>query len=136
MSIKHYLIELKNRSFLIILSFIISVLFSYNYKETLLYIYIKPSFISTKMNKIIYFIYTDVSELFYTYLKIIQIISIPITSFFLLHQLLKFISPGLYKYEYNYIKRYIMIWSVLYIIFIIIAYKYILPLIWSFFFFF
>jgi len=136
MPIKHYFIELKNRVFLIIISFIISILFSYSYKETLLYVYIKPSFIYTKMNKIVYFIYTDVSELFYTYLKIIQIISLPITSFFLLYQLIKFISPGLYKNEYNYIKRYVIIWLVLYFVFVIITYKYILTIIWNFFFFF
>jgi len=88
------------------------------------------------MNKIVYFIYTDVSELFYTYLKIIQIISLPITSFFLLYQLIKFISPGLYKNEYNYIKRYVIIWLVLYFVFVIITYKYILTIIWNFFFFF
>merc|ERR1712127_923970 len=77
----------------------------------------------------------DVSELFYTYLKIIQIISLPITSFFLLYQLIKFISPGLYKNEYNYIKRYVIIWLVLYFVFVIITYKYILTIIWNFFFF-
>jgi len=78
----YYFLELKNRILLIILTWSGIFIICYNYKEILLYIIIKPSFNTYyKLNKI-YFITTNVTEIFNTYIYLANFISNKIIFFF------------------------------------------------------
>ena len=79
--IKKYLYEIKNRLLLIGISWTSNVIISYNYKDTLLYLSIKPSLFLYKTNTF-YFIYTDLSEPFYTYIQLVFLISNQILLFY------------------------------------------------------
>ena len=132
MSYKIYYYEIKNRVSCILYSFCISIWVSYNYKSTLLYLYIKPGALSYD-KKGLYFIYTDITELFYTYINLIVTTTLQVTLFYVIYQFFHFFSPGLYIYEKNKLKKVILlIWST-WISSILLIYNIILPFSWEFF---
>jgi sec-independent protein translocase protein TatC len=129
-----YLFEIKNRGLLVLLSYFSVVLSSYYYKDILLFIILRPNNIfNTKFN-FFYFIFTDVTEIFYVYLKLIFFFSFQIIILMILYHFFLFISPALYKNEFKYFK--IVLLSINFVGFIsfIIAYFVIIPLSWNFFF--
>lgn len=65
-----YYLEIKNRCLLLSLTWVSTILVSYLYKETLLFISIQPS-ICNNNSAIFYFIFTDVKEVFSVYLKLV-----------------------------------------------------------------
>jgi sec-independent protein translocase protein TatC len=94
-----YFIEIKNRLMLITLSWLFTFFIAYFYKETALFLIIKSNLINfTKMS--FYFIATNITDLFYSYLDLSWSISFQFTIFFFLYHLLLFLSPGLFKIEY------------------------------------
>jgi sec-independent protein translocase protein TatC len=130
----YYFLELKNRILLIILTWSGIFIICYNYKEILLYIIIKPSFNTYyKLNKI-YFITTNVTEIFNTYIYLANFISNKIIFFFFLIHFTIFISTGLYKFEILLIKKIILIYIILSFFSIIFLYFIVLPTTWNFFF--
>nr|WAJ48188.1 hypothetical protein CCFAOBFC_00003 [Haslea ostrearia] len=76
-----YYIELKNRFLLLLTTWISTLLVSYIYKEILLFIIIEPSLNYSSQN-MLYFIFTNVTEIFTVYLKI-AIFGIILLSFLL-----------------------------------------------------
>jgi len=133
MTYKIYYYEIKNRISCIIYSFCISIWVSYNYKSTLLYLYVKPGALYYD-KKGLYFIYTDITELFYTYINLVVTTTLQITLFYVIYQFFYFFSPGLYLYENNKLKKFILlIWST-WISSILLIYNIILPFSWEFFF--
>lgn len=125
----YYIIEIKNRILIAIVSWLLLIMITYYYKSTLIYLFIKPSY-STGMvnNKNIYFIYTNVSELFYTYINMIINTTIPIFFSIIIYQLILFIKPGLYKYEYRNIITYCKLLISLLVLNLNIFYLIILPI--------
>lgn len=99
MIFKYYL-EIKNRCLLLSLTWIFTILVSYFYKEILFFICIKPSL----YNDNIYFIFTDIKEVFSVYISLILFLSNQVLLFYLIFHILSFISLGLYKFEYRYLK--------------------------------
>lgn len=98
-----YYLEIKNRCLLLSLTWLSTLLLSYLYKEVLLFICIKPSFCCG--NKILfYFIFTDIKEVFSVYVKLIFFLSNQVLMFFFVFHTLSFVSYGLYKFEYRYLK--------------------------------
>ena len=62
-----YFFELRNRSILIFINWFFSIICCYYYKETLLYLIVRLN----SLNKyLLYFISTNITEVFMTYLKI------------------------------------------------------------------
>lgn len=130
----YYFSEIKNRIILLILSWISTFYICYNYKEILLFLFIKPSLnLSSEFNKI-YFITTNITEIFNTYINLASFISNQIAFFFLLKHFIFFIIPGLYKYEINTLKKIIFIYLIFLISSILSLYYIILPISWNFFF--
>lgn len=130
----YFFLELKNRIILMTLTWSTIFIICYNYKEILLYIIIKPSINTTfKFNKI-YFITTNVTEIFNTYIYLANFISNKIIFFFFLMHFILFINTGLYKFEIYIIKKIILIYIILSISSIIFLYYIILPISWNFFF--
>jgi len=126
-----YILEIKNRLFLICIAWFSTIFISYFYKEILLFItvQINEHYYPTSF----YFIFTNLIEIFNTYIKLIVFLTNQIFSLYFLYHLFLFISPALFKLEYKYfyylIKRIILVWF-----FSIIFFTYVfLPLTWSFF---
>lgn len=136
MLLLNYILEIKNRILLLLFTWCTVFLMCYQYKETMLYIIIKPSFnnnIFYTVNKI-YFITTSVTEIFNTYINIANLFSKNICLlFFLLHFIL-FIKKGLYQNEINIIKKIFIIYTILSFFSILLLYYIIIPLSWNFFF--
>lgn len=98
MPITSYLNEIKNRFNLIALSCTVLIFTSFLKKEILLFIYIKQ-FINIKEITAYYFITTNATEMFYSYLDTILQTNIVFFTFFALFHLSIFIRPGLYFSE-------------------------------------
>jgi len=127
-----YFLEIRNRFLLIVYGWFFTAFASYFYKETLLFLLIKPNFFL--INPIpIYFIFTNITELFSTYLKLICFLSDQICLICFLYHVLLFLSPGLYFYEYQLLKKVFFVSLFFFLFSIIILNTIILPACWNFF---
>jgi sec-independent protein translocase protein TatC len=130
----YYFSELKNRIILLILCWLSSFCTCYSYKEILLFLFIKPSLnLTSKFNKI-YFISTNITEIFNTYINLAIFISNQIVFVLLIIHFIFFIIPGLYKYEINILKKIVLIYLIFLINSIFLFYFILLPISWNFFF--
>lgn len=124
---------MKNRFFLLITCWGVVSVTCYIYKEPILFLLIKPSNYSQMAENKPYFIFTDISEVFYVYLQLTFFVSNQIATIMLLYHVLLFLSSGLYKLEYKKLqfafKIFILSWSGS----IVLLSKFIVPLSWSFF---
>lgn len=100
--IKKYYLEIKNRCFLLILTWCFSFFVNYHYKEILLFILLKPNLLYNNNN---YFIFTDFREILLIYLKLIIFINNQILLIFFAFHCIIFMSLGLYNFEYKYIQK-------------------------------
>ena len=111
-----YYIEIKNRFSLLLTCWLFTLTTCYFYKETLLFILINSSSYTEQ-----YFIFTDISEIFYVYLQLTVFVSNQVTLLMLLYHNIIFLSSGLYKSEYEKLqfafKVYIFSWAVFFFIF-------------------
>jgi sec-independent protein translocase protein TatC len=127
-----YFLEIRNRFFLVLYGWGFTALVSYFYKETLLFLLIKPNFFL--INPIpIYFIFTSITEIFSTYLKLIYFLSNQICLICFLYHVLLFLSPGLHYFEYKLLRKVFFISLLFFFLSIFILNTTILPACWSFF---
>jgi len=104
--LKLYLLEIRNRIGLIILSWLLVFFVCYWYKETLLFLFIKPFIrLYSGASYTSYFIATNLTEIFSSYMLISFFIVNQLVLFFAISQVLFFFSPALYKSEYIKIKK-------------------------------
>mgnify|MGYP003449326516 FL=1 len=102
-----YYLEIKNRIILLFITWLFTIFVCYLYKEVILFFILNSThvfvFTSTIENQNLshYFIFTDVTEIFYVYLNLILFISNQIFFFSFFYHFLMFLSPGLYKFEHN-----------------------------------
>ena len=82
--LKLYFLELRSRFLLVMLLWILTFVASYYCKETLLYLIIKP-YIKLYPNELHYFIATDITEIFSSYVFISLFVSNQLTVFFILY---------------------------------------------------
>nr|YP_010377452.1 Sec-independent protein translocase component TatC [Hemiaulus sinensis]QYB23188.1 Sec-independent protein translocase component TatC [Hemiaulus sinensis] len=127
-----YIIEIKNRVFLIFFSYIFTVIICYFYKETLLFLSIKPS-ISSINKSVFYFISTNLTEIFTTYIQLSCFVSAQLSIFFILYHILFFLAPGLYDFEYKNIKSILLVILCSWLVGFMILNFLILPRTWEFF---
>ena len=95
----NYLLELRNKIILLLITFVSTLIISYYYKNALL-------FLVTQMHlndKNLYFIFTDVTELLSIYFKIVCFFSIQIAIWYFFYHLFSFLSTALYIYEFKFI---------------------------------
>ena len=130
--IYNYLIEIKNRILLISFAWEGLIIVSYCYKETILFLLVKPNF-SLFENLPFYFITTNVTDMFYVYFKLSYFISFQLTFFYILYHLLVFLSPGLYNKECTIFKIFIIFIINYWLVISYFFNKYIFPAIWNFF---
>ena len=129
---KLYFTEIIKRTLVVIISWIAYFGIGYYYKATLVYIIIKPSLNYLKQ-KTIYFIYTNINELFYTYLTLIITVANNLCILITVYNIYNFLKPSLYKVEYNNLKKMsqylLLIWNLS----LALLYLLILPISWNFF---
>jgi len=130
--IYYFITELKNRTLLIVLTWISVMAVSYFYKEVLVFLLVKPNLYVFQQNSL-YFIFTNLTDIFSTYLKLIYFVGNQFLFVFVLYHLFIFLAPGLYFFEY---KRYAKLFKTsvaLWFFSIFTLNSYILPLSWNFF---
>lgn len=128
----YYIKEIKNRLLLISLTWISTLVCSYYYKENILFLCIKPSLCYFKDSSF-YFISTNLTEVFYTYLKLMYFISNNLTFILLVYHILIFLHLGLTSKEYKKIKFIISTSFFLWVFYILYINNYFLKLCWNFF---
>lgn len=131
--IYRYLLEFKYRILFSFVAWSFMMLNCYYFKETLLYIFMKLGS-NSKGDNLIFFLTTDVAEVFIAYIHLSFYISNQIIILFLLYQIFFYLSPGLYIFEYIYFKTFLRVLLLCWLIFIFILNNYIFPISWDFFF--
>lgn len=126
-----YLFEIKNRLFLLVLLWFFIVVVCYYYKEVLLFFLVK-SYICLNSN-LLYFIFTNVTEIFSVYLTIISFISFQIACWYLIYHIFVFLSPALFIYEYKYLDFFYRLFTFFFFFSFILSHYVIIPLTWQFF---
>lgn len=129
--LKLYLIEIKNRIILLIFSFVICLLTSYSYKETLLFLTIKNLKQETQTNSL-YFISTNLTEIIASYFKLSSMNSSLLITILVTYHTLAFFKPAITNLEYNLIKEYVTK-SFFFFFGFYIFNVYLLPIFWNFF---
>jgi sec-independent protein translocase protein TatC len=130
-----YLLEIKNRFFLLFLTYCSVILITYFYKEILLFLMIKPNYvINNKKNvNLCYFIFTAVTEIFSVYVQLIFFISFQMFLMFLFYHIFIFFSSALFKKEYNFFKLIFKTIIFIWILSASISHYVLIPLTWNFF---
>ena len=128
-----YFQEIKNRIILSLFSWLFLILVCYSYKETLLFITIDLSNDSTTSTLESYFIFTNVTEIFYVYLNLTLFISNQLIILTILYHVTIFISAGLYNFEFVILKLVIRTFLFCWLGSVLLLTKIIVPISWSFF---
>ena len=128
-----YYLEIKNRIFLLLLTWASLLIICYHFKEPLLFIFINSNKYFNESNSAPYFIFTDVGEIFYVYLQLIFFITNQITILMLLYHGLMFLTLGLYNSEYIQLRSTFKIFIVAWLFSIILLKELVIPFSWYFF---
>lgn len=128
----NYIYELKNRFLYFLISLLASIIISSLYKNSIL-LWISIPIIKLNNNQNFYFIYTNLTEVFWTYFYIVVFVNCFLIIPFFLLQTWFFFKPGMYKKENVYIKVLIVLSSFIWIIITYSLYCYLIPYSWLFF---
>lgn len=130
-----YFLEIKNRLVLLLVTWFSTILVSYFYKETLLFIIIQPNTFANVNDPLtlFYFIFTDVTEVLSVYLKLITFLSFQIFFIYIVYHFFLFLSPALFQLEYLYCKFGIKIVGLMWLISAVLSTYFLIPLTWNFF---
>lgn len=131
-----YFLEIKNRVTLIAITLLFSLFVSYSYKEILIFLFIKPNK-TVNMDfdlPVFYFIFTDLTEVFSIYLKIISFINIQVTILYIIYHCFIFFSPALFKKEYYFYRKLIITCFLSWFMSLLLSRFLLIPLSWQFFF--
>jgi len=127
-----YLLEIKYRIFFSFTTWSFIMLNCYYFKETLLYVFIGFS-LKSNNNNLVYFLTTDVAEVFMAYIHLSVYIANQITIIFLYCQVFFFLSTGLHMFEYGYLKTILVTTIICWIMFVFGLNNFIFPTSWEFF---
>lgn len=128
-----YYLEIKNRILLLTFTWTSLLLICYYFKEPLLFIFINSNKYYIKTNTAPYFIFTDVSEVFYVYLYLVFFITNQMTTLMFIYHSLMFLALGLYKFEYRQLQTVFKVFLFTWICSFILLKEFIVPFTWSFF---
>ena len=125
-----YYLEIKNRILLLLFTWASLLIICYYFKEPLLFTFIDSN---KYYNTVPYFIFTNVDEIFYVYLRLIFFVANQITFVVGLYHGLMFLTLGLYHSEYTQLKSIVKIFIITWLCSIILLKKIVVPFSWSFF---
>jgi len=124
-----YLFEIQNKFILLVLTVLSTLFVCYWYKDLLL-------FLVTQMHlneENLYFIFTDVTELFSVYFQVIFFFWIQITLWYSFYHIFSFLSTALYFQEFKFISFLFKSGTLLWFISILLSSYVIVPFGWNFF---
>lgn len=124
--------EIKIRLIYVISVFFITFIISYIYSEDI-YRFLLIPLLEQWSSEDRSMIYTNLAEIFFSYLKLAYYSSLLVTIPFFLCQIYIFIAPGLYKKEKRTILPFLSLSPILFIIGALFVYYIIFPLAWKFF---
>lgn len=128
----NHLNEIKYRLIYVLFSYLLTILVLYNYSLEVFYFFIKP-LVANHCTRIEQLIYTDLTEAFFTILKLVffssHIFILPI----ILYNIYYYSVAGLYKYERIICVKIITVFLLNTFLLAFILYNYIVPLLWFFF---
>jgi len=127
-----YLLEIKYRILFSVIAWSFMMVNCYYFKETLLYVFMGFSLKSNK-NYLLYFLTTDVAEVFIAYIQLSYYVANQITMVFIYCQIFIFLSAGLYVFEYAYFKIIVVATIFFWVLFVFILNSFIFPTSWNFF---
>lgn len=123
-----YMKEIQNRLKIIILTFFLNICVLIFYKEPIFFILGQY-----QENNLPYFITTSLTEIFFAFFKLSLLMGLYFTIPIILIQIWAFLTPGLYQYEYQALKKFIYLSIFLYIVCTITTQYIIVPNCWKFF---
>lgn len=130
-----YFLEIKNRTLLLSITIIFSLLISYLYKETLLFLLVQPDRLTYKNgSSSFYFIFTNVTEVLSVYLSLITFLSLQFFFIFFIYHCFIFLSPAMFKSEYYICFNLLRLGLVIWVISVLVSNFLLVPLSWDFFF--
>lgn len=124
--------EIKYRFFFSLIAWGFLMVNCYYFKETLLYVFMRFSFKSNQTN-LLYFLTTDVAEVFIAYIQLSSYIANQITMIFLWWHSFLFLSTGLYKFEYIYWRNILLTTLAFWTACLFMFNNFIFPISWNFF---
>lgn len=129
-----YFLEIKNRLFLLILTFISTILICYLYKEVILFIFFKPNtfFFTTSLNTF-YYIFTSVTEVFSVYIQLITFLSYQVFLVYFIYHSFTFLSLAMFRVELHYFKFFFKLSFIVWLCSIFLTNFMLVPITWNFF---
>lgn len=112
MPITSHLEELRKRLMRSLIAIGIGMAICYNFKEQLFNVLTYP--LTTALPPNSYMIFTSLPEAFFNYLKISFFAGLMLASPYVLYQIWKFISPGLYETEKKYVVPFVVVATLLF----------------------
>jgi len=131
-----YFLEIKNRIFLLLITILSTLLISYLYKETLLFLITQPERLTFKNGyySAFYFIFTNVTEILSVYIQLITFIGFQIFLLFTIYHCFVFFSPAMFKSEYFFLFTLFKVSITIWFFSAMVSNFLVIPITWDFFF--
>ncbi len=120
-----HLEELRTRLIRSLIAVAVAFLIAYFFKEKLFEILTRPLVKALPQNS--YMIYTGLPEAFFNYIKIAFFAALVLASPFILYQIWKFVSPGLYRSEKKHVAPFVIFSTLLFVGGVLFGYFIVLP---------
>lgn len=128
-----YYKEIKNRLLLILFTWAFCFGVCYLHKDAILFLLVDSNDSFIKLHSKPYFIFTNVTEIFYVYIELSLFITNQIAMFMIFYQVLMFLALGLYLFEFLRVKLAFKVFVFSWLISILLLSKIIIPFSWNFF---
>lgn len=131
---KKYVLEIKNRLILLSITCLSTLIVSYFYKETLLFLLTQSFTCNSSFNPTsFYFIFTDVTEIFSVYVGLISFITLQILVFGVIYHSFIFFSPALFSSEYLFLSLILKTVLTVWFLSAFLSSFFLIPFTWNFF---
>ena len=128
-----YIREIKIRLFLILMLVTSLFLISYFYKETILFLIVKPNYSNLMNTNFFYFIFTNVIELFSVYLNLVLFVCYQFLVLYSIYHFFVFFSSALFFKEFIFLFFLLRFIFFIWIICINLLNFWLIPIFWDFF---
>ena len=104
-----YLLEIKNRSLLLVIAWFSTLITGYSYKEIILFNILKQDNFNFKNEyfNIFYFIFTNVTEIFSVYIEVVFFLGLQTLYLYFIYHVFIFLVPAFFKTEYFRLKTFL-----------------------------
>lgn len=128
-----YFLEIKNRLFLLLFTWLSTLFICYLYKETLLFLLVQPNRFMTSSSIKFYFIFTNVTEIFSVYIQLITFLCFQIFFLYFIYHCFIFLNLAMFKMESSYLRTFLKLSMLIWICSIFLNNFILVPITWKFF---